>query len=173
MAQGRVEKAKGKPRRKKKVWQPPPREWERLVRAREQAQPVREAIQEFAAALVRDLYGEQGPVWGTSFADIEVLCSTIGKAVATALAAQAVAAQAEGGVPPEHAGCPGCQALGDPLPNEPRSVQTLDGLVEWWEPEHTCERCRKSFFPSEPCVAPRPDAGQSGIAAAAQQAGEQ
>jgi hypothetical protein len=168
MAQGRAEKSTSKPKRKKKEWQPPPRELDRLVRGREQARPVNAAIQDFARVVMRELYGEEGPKWGTSFADIETVSSTIGKAVATALASQAVAAQAKGGVPDEHSGCPGCQALTRLVAVEPRSLQTLDGLVEWWEPEHTCERCRKSFFPSEPRAASGFGAGQSGAAAAAQ-----
>lgn len=172
MAQGRAEKSKSKPKRKKKDWQPPPRELERLMRARAQAVPVAGAIREFAESVVRELYGEHGPEWGTTFADIEALSSTIGKAVATALATRAVAAQAEAGVPDQHADCPVCHARAGMISSEPRSVQTLDGLVEWWESEHTCDRCRKAFFPSEPTTASRFGTGQSGTPAAAQQTGE-
>lgn len=168
MAQGRAEKTQGKAKRKKKVWEPPPRELERLMRARQQALPAAAAIREFAETLVRDLYGELGPAWGTTFAEIEALSSAIGKSVATALATRAVAAQAEAGVPDQHAECPGCCARVEMASSEPRSVQTLDGLVEWLEPEHSCDRCRKAFFPSEPTVASRFGTGQSGTPAAAQ-----
>lgn len=172
MAQGRAEKSKTKPKRKKKNWQPPPRELERLTRAREHAAPMAGAIQEFAESVVRALYGEQGPEWGTTFADIEALSSSIGKAVATALATRAVAAQVETGVPDQHAHCPSCHARVARISSEPRSVQTLDGLVEWMEPEHTCNRCRKAFFPSESNIASRFGTGQPGTPAAAQQTGE-
>lgn len=172
MAQGRAEKSKGKAKRKKKEWQPPPRELERLMRARDQAVPMAAAIREFAESMVRELYGEHGPEWGTTFADIEVLSSTIGKAVAAALATRAVATQAKAGVPDQHAECPGCGARARMVSSEPRSVQTLDGLVEWLEPEHTCDHCRKAFFPSESTVASRFGTGQSGATAAAQQTGE-
>lgn len=167
MAQGRAGKSKSKPKRKKKDWQPPPRELERLTHAREQAAPLAAAIREFAENLVRDVYGEQGPAWGTPFADIEVLSSRIGKAVATAMATRAVTAQAEAGVPDQYNGCPICHGPPE-TSSEPRSVQTLDGLVEWWEPEHTCDRCRKAFFPSEPRIASRFESGQPGTPAVAQ-----
>ena len=71
MAQGRANKTKGKSKRKKKAWEPPPRELERLMRVGQQGRLTAAAIREFAGTLVRDLYGEHGPAWGTTFAEIE------------------------------------------------------------------------------------------------------
>lgn len=167
MAQGRA-KQSGASRRKGKQWDPPPREAERLEQARVMAGPVREAAQEFAAAVARKLFGEQGPAWGTQFADIEAVASVVGKIVATAMTATAVRSQAETGVPEAHQSCPVCRTCGNLADPEPRSVQTFDGHVEWSEPKRTCSICGKSFFPSEPCFGDGPDAGQSGTATSAQ-----
>ena len=126
-------------------------ETRRLDEARTKLGAVRGRIQEFAQGLVHEVYGEHGPEWGTRFRDIEILGDVIGAEVATRFTEGSVGEQAE--VLPEEAhDCPCCGGTGERQEDdEPRSVQTLTGVVDWNESEFYCEACRRSFFPSEPC----------------------
>jgi hypothetical protein len=118
-----------------------------------QAAALQPALQAAAKNLLFHLYGEAGPPWGTSFADLEDLALRLGHTLAAELLRQGLARQAAT-PPPQADTCPSC---GGPLADadpEPRTVTTRAGEVDWQEPQRYCGRCRKAFFPS---VAPPGD----------------
>ena len=111
-----------------------------------QAAALQPNLQAAAKNLLFHLYGEAGPPWGTSFADLEELALRLGHTLATELLRQGLARQAA--TPPEGLACPSCGgplAAADP---EPRTLTTRAGEVGWHEPQASCGRCRKAFFPS-------------------------
>jgi hypothetical protein len=122
----------------------------RLDEARGKLAAVRGKIGQFARELMREVYGEQGPEWGTRFRDIEILGDVIGAEVASRFTEGSVGGQA-GNVPENARVCPCCGGDGKRRPeDEPRSLHTLTGVVSWEEAQFFCEPCRRSFFPSEP-----------------------
>lgn len=101
-----------------------------------------------AKTLVENLFGPDGPPWGTTFEELEELVVQLGQTVSRELLRQALQKQAAGTASPEKQPCPGCQQtpqLGDP---EPRILVTRVGDAEWNEPARYCPRCRRTFFPS-------------------------
>jgi hypothetical protein len=117
-----------------------------------QVAALRPTLQAAAKNLLFHLYGEAGPPWGTSFADLEELALRLGQTLAAELMKQSLARQAAT-PPPQADACPTC---GGPLAAaeaEPRSVTTRAGEVGWQEPQRYCGRCRKAFFP--PVAPPR------------------
>jgi len=125
-------------------------ETRRLDEARSKLATVRGKIGEFAQELMRELYGEQGPEWGTKFRDIEILSDVIGAEVASRFTEGSVSEQAEH-VPKSAETCPCCGGHGTRAENdEPRSLKTLTGDVNWNEAQYFCKPCRRSFFPSKP-----------------------
>jgi hypothetical protein len=124
-------------------------ETRRLDEARDKLVAVRSKIGQFARELMREIYGEHGPEWGTRFRDIEILGDVIGGEVASQFTEDSVSEQAEH-VPKQAGLCPCCGGAGDRQPgDEPRSLKTLTGIVNWDEARYFCETCRRSFFPSE------------------------
>jgi hypothetical protein len=114
-----------------------------------QAAALQPTLQAAAKNLLFHLYGEDGPPWGTSFADLEALALRLGHTLAAELLRQGLARQA-GTPPPQADACPNCGgplAAADP---EPRTVTTRAGEVGWQEPQRYCGRCRKAFFPPVP-----------------------
>jgi hypothetical protein len=111
-----------------------------------QATALQPTLQAAAKNLLFHLYGEAGPPWGTSFADLEELALRLGHTLATELLKQSLARQAAT-PPPQARACPTCGGpLGD-AEAEPRTVTTRAGEVAWQEPQRYCGRCRKAFFP--------------------------
>ena len=125
-------------------------ETRRLDDARAKLAMVRGKIGQFAWELMREVYGDQGPKWGTRFRDIEILGDVIGAEIASRFTESSVREQAE--VVPEKArSCPCCGNDGERRDeDEPRSLLTLTGVVSWEEAQFFCEPRRRSFFPSEP-----------------------
>jgi hypothetical protein len=124
----------------------------RLDEARAKLVSVRGRIGQFARELMREVYGEHGPEWGTRFRDIEILGDVIGAEVASQFTEGSVSEQAES-VPAQASICPCCGGDGKRCKeDEPRSVHTLTGVVSWEEAQFICEPCRRSFFPSEPRI---------------------
>jgi hypothetical protein len=108
---------------------------------------VQPALQAAAKNLLFHLYGEAGPPWGTSFADLEELALRLGHTLATELLRQGLARQAQT-PPPAAEVCPTCGGPVTAADPEPRTVTTRAGEVGWQEPQRACGRCRKAFFPS-------------------------
>ena len=136
-----------KKRRHKRSWTPEPEELARLDRARAVVAQMREAVQSLGRDLSREMFGEQGPEWGTKFGDLEVLGRVLGEAMTTSFLETALCDQSHQTVPETEECCPACQARGAPADAESRLLRTLTGEVHWQEPRRTCEHCRKSFFP--------------------------
>ena len=145
-------KASGRVKRKRKHYTGRAKgldEVRRLDEARAKLAAVRGRVGQFARELVREVYGEHGPEWGTRFRDIEILGDVIGAEVASRFTEGSVSDQAQC-VPDEAGICPCCGGGGKRREeDEPRSLHTLTGVVNWEEAQFICEPCRRSFFPSE------------------------
>jgi hypothetical protein len=115
---------------------------------------VRESSQELMARLVQTLLDEgvtaqTFDLEAMPFAAMEQLGHGVGKVLARQIQvalAEAQAARIREQHGDEHA-CPHCGQLCRAVP-QPRTMQTLDGEVEFREPKCVCASCRKSFFPS-------------------------
>jgi hypothetical protein len=113
-----------------------------------QADALRPTVQAAAKNLAAHLGGPDGPAWGTPVDDLEELAVRLGQDLAVELLRLGLARQAQGGPPPGAERCPRC---GGPLTgaaSEPRAVTTRAGDSGWQEPQRSCGRCRKAFFPS-------------------------
>src|ERR1700730_8099668 len=120
-------------------------------------------VQAAAKNLLFRLYGETGPPWGTSFADLEELAVQLGQTLSTELLRQGLARQAQS--PPPHAeSCPTCGGPLSAADPEPRTPTTRAGGVFGQEPRVYCGRCRKAFFPPVPPPRDRSGLGQPGRA---------
>jgi hypothetical protein len=111
---------------------------------------VRPYVEGVAKNLIDQLYGRDGPAWGTQLTEIEDLFLAIREVLTEKMLADALARQAR--AQPTGPGvartCPGCQQpLLCPETHE-RILATRVGEAEWAEPEGYCDRCRRSFFPS-------------------------
>ena len=129
----------------------------------EEVDPYLEGV---AKNLVDRLYGPDGPAWGTKLTELEDVVVAIREALSVKMMAKALARQAAVTAeqrPPEYRQCPSCgravtapleEPAGDrePATNAtppPRSVLTRGGQAQWVEPQAYCQKCRRSFFPSE------------------------
>jgi hypothetical protein len=112
-----------------------------------QAASLQPTLQAAAKNLLFHLYGEAGPPWGTSFADLEELALHLGHTLAAELLRQGLARQAAM-PPPQADACPTCGGRLAAAEAEPRTVTTRAGEVGWQEPQRYCGHCRKAFFPS-------------------------
>lgn len=115
---------------------------------------VRESSKELMARLVKTLLDE-GVTAQTfdldamPFAAMEMFGHGLGKVLARQIQAALAEAQAAR-IREQHGadhGCPQCGQSCRAAP-QPRTMQTLDGEVEFAEPKCFCPACRKSFFPS-------------------------
>lgn len=110
---------------------------------------LRSYVEGVAKNLVDKLYGPQGPAWGTKLREIEDVLLEIREVLTEKMLDLSLGQQAAAEPPEPYRTCPGCQA---PLPGadtNPRIMQTRAGEAEWSEPESYCDRCRRSFFPSD------------------------
>jgi hypothetical protein len=115
-----------------------------------EVETVRPYLQGVAKNLVDKLYGPDGPPWGTRLSAIEGLLLELRAVLTEEMLAQALARQAatHERSPDAYRRCPRCgQPLACPDAN-PRLLQTDAGEARWSEPEGTCDRCRRAFFPS-------------------------
>jgi hypothetical protein len=117
---------------------------------------VRPYVEGVAKNLIDKLYGPDGPPGGTKLTEIEDLFLAIREVLSEKLLADALARQAAAHAkgPTAYRTCPGCQ---QPLlceeTNE-RILATRAGEAEGAEPEGSCHRCRRSFFPPVPELGP-------------------
>src|SRR6185295_11269691 len=91
-------KPSGRAKRKRKHYTGRPQgadETRRLDEAHAKLVAVRGRIGQFARELMREVYGEHGPEWGTRFRDIEILADVIGMEVASRFTEGSVSEQAE------------------------------------------------------------------------------
>ena len=118
-----------------------------------EVEALRPYLEGVAKKLTHDLFGPQGPPWGTSLTALEDLALQARailteKFLALSLEQQATTPPAER--PAALQTCPGCQQpFGESPPSQPRTVTTRAGAAAWSEPKAYCTRCRRAFFPSE------------------------
>lgn len=113
----------------------------------------RNYIEGVAKKLADDLWGPQGPPWGTRLTEMEDIALEARdilteKFLQVGLARQSQSLQEHG--PAEATACPSCrQPFAEAAEPSPRNLQTRGGPVDWQEPHEYCPRCRRAFFPSE------------------------
>jgi cytochrome c553 len=111
----------------------------------------RRYLEGVAKKMADELWGPNGPAWGTTMTELEDVALEARaifakKLVELGLERQAAAAER----PAELTACPDChRPFGEPEAPVPRAMETRAGDLEWEEPQEYCRRCRRSFFPSE------------------------
>lgn len=118
-----------------------------------QVEALRPYLEGVAKKLAHDLFGPQGPAWGTSLTELEDIALQA-RAILTekllTIGLEQQAATPAAARPTETQTCPDCQRpFGEPHEAEPRDLETRAGPVAWSEPKEYCTRCRRAFFPSE------------------------
>lgn len=101
-----------------------------------------------AKNLLNEVYGPDGPAWGTRFTELEDVAVALGDTMARQFLNQALAQQSGVSPGPAHLKCSQCGQRVVPGETQARIVQTRVGDAEWLEPEGYCDQCRKAFFPS-------------------------
>ncbi|HEY6924781.1 MAG TPA: hypothetical protein VI653_15005 [Steroidobacteraceae bacterium] len=123
-----------------------------------EVEKVRNYVEGVAKSLVDRLYGPEGPPWGTKMTELEDVVVAVREVLSEKMLHQALerqAATAPPQRPPEYRSCPSCGRAVAPSPEqegpclEPRAMQTRGGEAQWAEPQEHCQKCRRSFFPSE------------------------
>lgn len=119
-----------------------------------QVEAARSYLEGVAKKMADDLYGPNGPKWGTKLTEMEDTILSVRDILANKLLALSLDRQAATSAkarPAEVQRCPDCQqpfaAAREP---EPRCMTTRAGDADWNEPHEFCTRCRRAFFPSEP-----------------------
>ena len=116
------------------------------------ANSIRPQIEQVAIELVNRIYGADGPAWGTRLTAIEDTILAVRQVLSEKMLDEALQRQANTAEkrPQEFRCCPKCgnEVVAEKDP-EPRIVATRAGEAEWMEPETTCRKCRRAFFPSE------------------------
>jgi uncharacterized protein with PIN domain len=116
------------------------------------ANPIRPLLEQIATDLVDRIYGADGPAWGTRLTAIEDTILAVRQVLSEKMLDEALQRQANTAEkrPQDYRCCSKCGqevvAKNDP---EPRILATRAGEAEWMEPETTCRKCRRAFFPSE------------------------
>jgi hypothetical protein len=119
-----------------------------------QVEAFRNYIEGVAKKLADDLWGSQGPPWGTRLTEMEDIALEARdiltqKFLQLGLERQSQSLQEH--APVEATACPSCrQPFAEAAEPSPRNLQTRGGPVDWQEPHEQCPRCRRAFFPSEP-----------------------
>jgi hypothetical protein len=129
-----------------------------MARHPKPASPAVEALRPYlegvAKKLADDLWGANGPAWGTTLTEIEDVILAARDVLSQKVLQLGLQRQAATPVeqrPSEYRHCPSCRralpvAAAEP---PPRDVQTRAGAAAWHEPHACCPRCRRAFFPSE------------------------
>jgi len=115
------------------------------------ADPVRAYVEGVAKSLVDRLYGPQGLPWGTKLTELEDMVLAVRQVLSDKMLEEALQrqAQAVAARPEPFQRCPKCGKEVKPEEAEPRIMDTRAGEAAWSEPATSCNRCRRSFFPSE------------------------
>ena len=87
--------------------------------------------------------------YGSPFAAIEARAAEIGDLLTREVAAQRSRMENETPPSPSQCCCPKCLGPGDLKRLRKRELQTIRGTTELTEPEYFCQKCRRSFFPSD------------------------
>jgi hypothetical protein len=118
-----------------------------------QVEALRPYLEGVAKKLTHDLFGPDGPPWGTTLTELEDIVLETRAILSKRMLQLSLEQQAtirQQARPAEMQQCPTCQRLFE-QPEEPasRSLETRGGVVDWSEPQEYCTRCRRAFFPSK------------------------
>ncbi len=121
---------------------------------------VRPYLHGVAKYLVDQIWGPNGPAWGTKLTEIEDVALAVQQVLSERLLLQTL--QRQGDTPAversaEYQCCPSCRGGTEAADPEPRVVSTRGGEAEWQEPHEYCRRCRRAFFPAVQEPGPRSD----------------
>jgi hypothetical protein len=110
---------------------------------------VAEYLKGAAKYLVRELYGPDGPPWGTTLTQLEDIVGAIQQTLARHFFALALDRQAKqlASTPEEIRQCPSCKQTLSCADSRTRTTQTRVGQASWDEPAGYCSRCRRDYFP--------------------------
>lgn len=111
----------------------------------ETSEPLRRRIEQFAAELQEEFGALSPDEQGCLLSVVEDWAVEVGDQVSRAVINQQLAT-----APVEEHCCPECLRPGVRKRDRKRRVETRRGAVHVAEPEHYCDRCRRSFFPSDP-----------------------
>jgi uncharacterized protein with PIN domain len=87
--------------------------------------------------------------YGSPFAAIEARAAEIGDMMMREIVAQRTRMQNETKLAQSKCCCPKCNDPGELKQPRKRELQTIRGTIELTEPEYYCNKCRRSFFPSD------------------------
>ena len=122
----------------------------RTSKSNSQAESQRRYLEGVAKKVADELWGPNGPAWGTTMTELEDLALAARAIVGQKLMQLGLERQAAADRPAESTACPDCgRPFEEPTTPEPRTMATRAGEVGWDEPREHCPRCRRSFFPSE------------------------
>jgi hypothetical protein len=118
-----------------------------------EVEALRPYLEGVAKKLAHDLFGPNGPAWGTTLTELEDIAlqarSIVTEKFLTLSLEQQAATPADER-PAEMRTCPDCQRpFGAAHEPEPRTLSTRAGEAAWSEPKGYCTCCRRFFFPSE------------------------
>jgi len=102
-------------------------------------------LEELAALISHEKYGEEGPPKDLTWAEIEDVGHEIGRLTATEVDQKIQRQQAEKF--DHHHDCPQCGRSCPPHATH-RSLETREGPADLSEPTCYCNACERSFFPS-------------------------
>jgi len=122
-----------------------------MARRNQQSEIVRlgtEVVEEASAKLAEVMFGPDGMPWGTRFSDLEQQAGELADALARRIIERCVRQQAASDVPASMEICPACNRPLECREAESRLLLTSHGEATWDEPQRSCLRCRRSFFPS-------------------------
>lgn len=118
-----------------------------------EVEAFRPYLEGVAKKIAHDLFGPQGPPWGTTLTQLEKIALQTRAMLTEKFLEHSLEQQAATAVEERPAAlqvCPGCQKpWGEPKEREPRNITTRAGEATWSEPKEYCTRCRRAFFPSE------------------------
>jgi hypothetical protein len=101
--------------------------------------------------MARQLAGEVFPggmPWGTKFSELEQFAAVLGDEIARASIESSVQDQANTTAQDSDVHeCPVCGRSTHAAPDEPRTMTTTQGKVDWVERVRNCPHCRRAFFP--------------------------
>src|SRR4051812_19064438 len=118
------------------------------------AEAFRNYLEGVAKKIADDLWGPQGPAFGTTLTELESVALEARAIFSQKLLELGVARQSAALLeqrPAQIQACPSCQRpFTEPAQPSPRDMDTQGGAIHWQEPQEYCTRCRRAFFPSEP-----------------------
>ncbi len=119
------------------------------------AKPIPAELKPVIADFVRrvsKVYFPNGMPIGTKFSTLEDLACQVGDEASRLIMEMNVQQQAENWPEDEIGECPLCGGAARKKPDEPRTLKTSRGDVDWENRVLNCPRCRRAFFPSESSI---------------------